>query len=107
MAPVAPDGADIEKDGLVFGLGAGKGVSAPFVPFHRLVYGGAQIGTRGIGQTAFGFFVHDIPSRTLDRSPRGADLLLYRMLRAGILWVDRLTAGKTFVLTVIETNAVF
>jgi len=41
MAPVAPDGADIEEDGLVFGFGAGEGSVAPFVPVDGLVRGGA------------------------------------------------------------------
>ena len=107
VAPMAPDRADIEKDRLVLGLGAGKGLRAPLVPIHRLVHGGAQIGTRGIGQAAFGFFVHGIPSRTLDLRPRGADFLLDRVFRAGILGIDRLAAGKTFILAMIETNAVF
>jgi hypothetical protein len=47
---VAPHGADIEQDGLIFGAGAGKGFFAPFVPFHRLVGSRAQVGADGIGK---------------------------------------------------------
>jgi hypothetical protein len=72
VAPVAPDRANIEKDGLVFGLRAGKRFRAPLVPIHRLVHRGTQIRARGIRQTAFGFFVHNIPSRTIEMSTRGA-----------------------------------
>ena len=32
VAPVAPDGANVEQDGLVLGLGAGKGGLAPGMP---------------------------------------------------------------------------
>jgi sugar lactone lactonase YvrE len=32
VAPVAPDGANVEQDGLVFGLRARKGRFAPRVP---------------------------------------------------------------------------
>src|SRR5260370_39572004 len=53
MAPVAPDGADIEEDGLVFGFGTGESGFAPFVPVDRLVRGGAQVGTRGVFQPVF------------------------------------------------------
>src|SRR6266446_6135293 len=54
VAPVAPDGADIEEDGFVFGLGAGKSGVAPFVPVDGLVGGGAQVGAGGIFQAVFG-----------------------------------------------------
>ena len=37
VAPVAPDSADVEKDGFVFGLGASKSGIVPFVPVNRLV----------------------------------------------------------------------
>jgi hypothetical protein len=43
VAPVAPYRADVEQDGLVFGLGAGKGCFAPRVPLHRLMPRRAQI----------------------------------------------------------------
>src|ERR1700681_425101 len=75
MAPVAPDGADVEQNGLILGLGPSESLRAPFVPIYRLVAGRAQVGTRGFGQAAFGFFVHDIPSQTLDMKPRGVDFL--------------------------------
>src|SRR5260370_31051965 len=39
MAPVAPNGADIEEDGFVFGFGAGESGFAPFVPVDGLVGG--------------------------------------------------------------------
>jgi len=41
MAPVAPDRADVEENGLVFGFGAGEGGVTPFVPFDGLVRSGA------------------------------------------------------------------
>src|SRR5712664_2353285 len=37
MAPVAPDGADVEENGFVFGLGARESGIAPFVPVDGLV----------------------------------------------------------------------
>ena len=37
VAPVAPDCADVEEDGLVFGLGSREGVAAPRVPLDRLM----------------------------------------------------------------------
>ncbi len=54
VAPVAPDRADIEEDGLVLGFGAGKGGVAPFVPVDGLVCGGTQIGAGGVFQAVFG-----------------------------------------------------
>ncbi len=39
VAPVAPDGADVEEDGLILGFGAGEGGVAPFVPGDGLVRG--------------------------------------------------------------------
>src|SRR5438105_9885741 len=53
MAPVAPDGANIQEDGLVFGFGAGKGGVAPFVPVDGLMRGGAQVGAGRIFQAVF------------------------------------------------------
>ena len=44
VAPVAPDGANVEQDGLVFGLGARKGRFAPRMPLHRLMARRAQVG---------------------------------------------------------------
>ncbi len=64
VAPMAPDRADIEKNGLVFGGRAREGFRAPFVPLDRLVHGGTQIRTCGVRQTPFGFFSHGIPFRT-------------------------------------------
>src|SRR5579863_5543554 len=104
MAPVAPSRANVEQDGLVLCLRAGKCFRAPFVPIHLLMHGGAQIRTRGSGETAFRFFVHNIPSR----GPlRGKLFLLNRMLRTGVLRVDRFATGKSFILAMIETDAVF
>ena len=54
VAPVAPDGADVEKDGFVFGFGAREGGVAPFVPVDGLVRGGAQVGAGGIFQAVCG-----------------------------------------------------
>ncbi len=48
VAPVAPDGADVEEDGLVFGLGAGKGGFSPRVPLHGLMARGAEIRGSGV-----------------------------------------------------------
>ena len=53
VAPVAPDGADVEEDGLVFGFGAFESVIAPFVPINGLVRGGTQVGAGGIFQAVF------------------------------------------------------
>src|SRR6266481_2302914 len=53
MAPVAPDGTDIEEDRFVFRLGASKSGIVPFVPVNRLVRGGAQVGAGGIFQAVF------------------------------------------------------
>jgi hypothetical protein len=48
---VAPNRADIEEDGLIFGTSARKSFLAPFVPFDRLVGGRAQIRAGGTGET--------------------------------------------------------
>jgi len=53
VAPVAPDRADIEEDGLVFGLGASESGVAPFVPVDGLVRSGAQIRAGGVFQAVF------------------------------------------------------
>src|SRR5262249_12628293 len=54
VAPVAPDGADVEKNGFVFGLGARESGIAPFMPVNRLMGGGAKIGACGILQAVGG-----------------------------------------------------
>ena len=54
VAPVTPDRADVEQDGLVFGLGAGKRGVAPLVPVDRLMCSGTQVGAGGIFQAIFG-----------------------------------------------------
>ena len=54
VAPVAPDGADVEKNGLVFGFGAFERGVAPFVPGDGLVGGGAEVGAGGIFQAVMG-----------------------------------------------------
>ena len=61
VAPVAPDRADVEQDGLVFGARASEGLFAPFVPSHGLVRRGMQIGTCGIRQAVGVFFGHRDP----------------------------------------------
>ena len=43
VTPVAPHGADVEQDRLVFGRGARKGVRTPLVPVDGLVHGRAQV----------------------------------------------------------------
>ncbi len=53
VAPVAPDGADIEEDGFVFGFGAGESGVTPFVPVDGLVRSGAQVGAGGVFQAVF------------------------------------------------------
>ena len=55
MAPVAPDGADVEQDGLVLGDGLGKGFLAPLMPLHRLVHRRTQVGGRGVPEGVCGF----------------------------------------------------
>src|SRR6266478_5624568 len=54
VAPVAPDGTDVEKDGLILGFGAGKGGVSPFVPIDGLAGGGTQVGAGGVFQAVFG-----------------------------------------------------
>ena len=44
VAPVAPDRANVEQDGLVFSLGARKGRLAPRMPLDRLMARRAQVG---------------------------------------------------------------
>jgi len=58
MAPVAPDRADVEENGLVFGFGAGESGVAPFVPFDGLVGGGTKVGAGGIFQAVFRMVGH-------------------------------------------------
>src|ERR1700674_510263 len=53
VAPVAPDGTDVQQDGLVFGFGAGEGSVAPFVPIDGLVCGRTQVGAGGVFQAVF------------------------------------------------------
>ena len=48
VAPVAPDGADVEEDGFVFGFGTGEDGIAPFVPIDGLVGGGTEVRAGGI-----------------------------------------------------------
>ena len=48
VAPVAPDGADIEEDGLVLLARLLEGGIAPLVPVDRLMGGGAEIRAGGI-----------------------------------------------------------
>src|SRR5260370_10359027 len=47
MTPVAPDRADIQEDGLVFGFGASECSVAPFVPIDGLVRSRTQVGAGG------------------------------------------------------------
>ena len=44
VAPVAPHRADVEQDGLVFSLGAGKRSLAPCMPLHGLMARRTQVG---------------------------------------------------------------
>src|SRR6266850_2714746 len=44
VAPVAPDGTDVKKNGFVFRLGASESGVVPFVPVDGLVRSGAQVG---------------------------------------------------------------
>ena len=59
VAPVAPDRADIEQDGLVLALRRGKGVLAPFVPVDGLVHGRTQVGGRRLGERVERLGGHD------------------------------------------------
>ena len=43
MAPMAPDGADVEQDRLVLLDCLRKGLRTPWPPLHGLVHGGAEI----------------------------------------------------------------
>ena len=44
VAPVAPDGANVQQDWLVLGLGEGKGRRAPGMPLDGLMARRAQVG---------------------------------------------------------------
>jgi hypothetical protein len=59
VTPMAPDGADVEEDGFVFGAGAGEGFFAPFVPVNRLMRGGTQIRAGRVFQAVFGLRGHE------------------------------------------------
>ena len=61
VAPVAPDRADVQEDGLVFGARASEGLLAPFVPSHGLVRCGMQIGACGVRQAVGVFLRHKGP----------------------------------------------
>ncbi len=67
VAPVAPDRADVQKYGLVFGTRPRERLIAPFVPSHGLVRGGMQIGAGGIRQAVWAVFVHGFLSRRENR----------------------------------------
>src|SRR6202041_4087483 len=54
VAPVAPDGANVEQNGLVLAFGEAEGVFAPFIPVDGLVRRRTQVGTGGIFQSVFG-----------------------------------------------------
>ncbi len=56
VAPVAPDSADIQQDGLVLLARLREGCLAPLAPFDGLVRGGAQIGAGCLRQFVVGFF---------------------------------------------------
>src|SRR4051812_15505989 len=59
MTPVAPDGADVEQDGLVLPLGRLERLFAPFVPLNGLVHGRAQVRGRSVRKGVEGFGGHD------------------------------------------------
>src|SRR5712691_10098960 len=69
VAPMAPDRADIEEDGLVFGLGASESGVAPFVPVDGLVGGGAQIRAGGIFQAVFRMTAQACPYTSGEQAP--------------------------------------
>src|SRR5260370_35042296 len=50
MTPVAPDRADIQEDGLVFGFGASECSVAPVVPIDGLARSRTQVGAGGVFQ---------------------------------------------------------
>jgi len=54
VAPVTPDGPDVEEDRLVLGFRPFECRLAPFVPVDGLVRGRAQVRTGGIFQSIFG-----------------------------------------------------
>src|SRR6185312_6114004 len=58
VTPVAPDGADIEQDGLVLFLRQGEGFRSPLMPANGLVHGGAEIGGRGARERVGGVGGH-------------------------------------------------
>src|SRR5258708_31108386 len=62
VAPVAPDRADVEQDGLAFGLRAAERLVTPRQPLHRLMSGGLEVG-RGFGgeRVGHGDLKHPLP----------------------------------------------
>jgi len=136
VAPVAPDRADVEKDGLVFGSGAGKGRVAPFVPVDGLVCGGTQVGAGGVFQAIFGMVgqsrsqfepakngqlrsfasLRMTPERKHRSSRQGRDAknaktattqkLLNGVAGAEVARVERFAARESFVLAMVKADAV-
>ncbi len=79
VAPVAPDGADIEQQRLVRGARFFEGFLAPFVPVNGLVRGRAKVRARGIFQPIFGDAGHG------------------RGLRAALIWQPGLDENARFL----------
>lgn len=93
MAPVAPDRSHIQKDRLRFGAGLLKRFISPLVPVHRLMGGGTEIGACRILQAICEIVCHGM--RLLD------GILVARIAR-----IDRFAPRETFILRVIETDAI-
>src|SRR5579883_2915309 len=118
MAPVAPDRADVEQDGLALRLRGAESVLAPFMPVDRLMRGGTKVRTGGMFEAVFGHGDLMDPMLPLSRglNVKGArrrrrSLELCHLLQvfagAEVARVERLAAGVAFVLLVIVANAIF
>ena len=122
VAPVAPDRADVQQDGLVFGARASEGLRTPFLPSHGLVRRGMQIGTCGVRQAVGVFFGHMGPfihrswSLKLARK-RGAGIEMRFRSASVVYWMGSLEpmspgsiglrAGEALILAVVKANALF
>src|SRR5439155_825300 len=113
VAPVAPDGADVEEHGFVFRLRAFERRLAPFMPINRLACGGAQIGASGVFQPVFTLIAqtesfhkrgrgNPRPYKTSTEQQR----LLDGVAGAEVARVERFAVCESFVLAMIKTDAV-
>ena len=108
VAPVAPDRADIQQDWLVFGFCTREGGFTPFMPVDGLVRSRTQVRAGGIFQTILRLVRQWKPFRWRGDGQTLECLryLLHDVAGAGVARIERFAAGETFVLAVVETNAI-